>query len=322
MRHQTCRWAIAVALVAAWAAPTISHADGPGLFGRIFKKRDARNNSPAPRPNVLPPMTRPAPGAAGAGAAGGANDPAPGSDSPLPFTNNANPAPVAPNDAPGGRPREATAAASRPITEADPLLTRVSLIRGDRGQHFGVFLQIYMDGTVVDSQGVHRLSKGDLAPIVQAIQACDVTQRQPHCGGQSSDYLEAVQFVVYDRSGNKLRAHAFSCSGDFRGCDQGLQRLQVVLDELMAKLSGAPAAADAAAPTIAERPAQQPAPDLRDESQQLQIPTIPGEDAAPPPPSISPGPGDGAAAPTVIESTPIGGDLPALTPPAPSAPQP
>lgn len=335
MRHHTCRWAIAIALGSACAAaPTVAHADGPGLFGRLFKKKEARNANPAPRQNGLPGMTRPAPGSAGADP--DAHDHGSGPEgSSLPFTNaNANPEPAAPVPGPAdpaqarNDPRPAApTASSRPITEADPLLTRVSLIRGDKGQRFGVFLQIYTDGTVLDSQGIHRLQRSEMAPIIQAIQACDVTRRPAHCGGQSSDYLEAVQFVIHDRSSGKLRAHAFSCSGDIRTCDQGLQRLQMVLDELMTKFSGGPSPdAGAVGPgpvasgPIVSTPAgggpSLPIAPANGDPEQLQVPIVPGADTAPPPPFAPPA-SDAAGS---GEPAPAGG-LPPLTPPSPSAPQ-
>ena len=43
-----------------------------------------------------------------------------------------------------------------PVTEADPILTRVGLGRSDSGSSFALFIQIYADGTVIDSEGVHN----------------------------------------------------------------------------------------------------------------------------------------------------------------------
>ena len=48
---------------------------------------------------------------------------------------------------------------SRPLTEADPVVTRVALGRSNDGTQFGMFLQIYADGTVIDSEGVHHLGR-------------------------------------------------------------------------------------------------------------------------------------------------------------------
>ncbi len=46
---------------------------------------------------------------------------------------------------------------NKPATEADPVVTRVSLGRSDDGSQFAMFLQVYADGTVIDSSGVHKL---------------------------------------------------------------------------------------------------------------------------------------------------------------------
>jgi len=59
------------------------------------------------------------------------------------------------------RPRVSSA-----VTTADPLLTRVALGRSNHGSQFGMLLQVFADGTVIDSEGVHRLSASDLRPLV------------------------------------------------------------------------------------------------------------------------------------------------------------
>ena len=52
------------------------------------------------------------------------------------------------------------------VTTADPVLTKFALGRSNDGSQFGMFLQIFADGTVVDSEGVHRIRAADLRPIV------------------------------------------------------------------------------------------------------------------------------------------------------------
>ena len=58
---------------------------------------------------------------------------------------------------------------SKPATEADPLVTRVSLGRSDDGTQFAMFLQVYADGTIIDNSGVHKVGGEVLKPVVDAI---------------------------------------------------------------------------------------------------------------------------------------------------------
>ena len=57
------------------------------------------------------------------------------------------------------------------VTTADPVLTRFALGRSNDGSQFGMFLQVFADGTVIDSEGVHHLRAADLRPIVEAVQS-------------------------------------------------------------------------------------------------------------------------------------------------------
>ena len=41
---------------------------------------------------------------------------------------------------------------SRPITESDPLLTRIAVARSDNGNAFAMFLQVFADGTVINAE--------------------------------------------------------------------------------------------------------------------------------------------------------------------------
>lgn len=124
-----------------------------------------------------------------------------------------------------------------PVTEADPVLTRVGIARADSGNSFALFLQIYADGTVIDTEGVHRLPLAQIKPILSVIRGHDFSRIRGHCGQPSADFIENVQMVVYDRSMGRLRAHAFSYAGDPKGCDPSVAHLHKAVDELIMKLS-------------------------------------------------------------------------------------
>ncbi len=120
---------------------------------------------------------------------------------------------------------------------ADPLLTRMALGRSNDGSQFGMFLQIFADGTVIDSDGVHRLSSADLKPIVEAIQNGDLARVRGHCSTPSGDFVEHVHLVVFERRMGRLQAHSFSYSGNPQGCDHAVRHLHTVLEAVQAKLS-------------------------------------------------------------------------------------
>ena len=126
---------------------------------------------------------------------------------------------------------------SRAVTEADPLLTRISLGRSDDGNQFGMFLQVYADGTVIDSEGVHQVGRETIKEVLGALEQGDFSRIKGHCGSPSTDFVEQVQMVVYERSLGRLRANAFSFSGNPQGCDHAVRHLQNTLDALQAKLS-------------------------------------------------------------------------------------
>lgn len=126
---------------------------------------------------------------------------------------------------------------SRAATESDPILTRVALGRTDDGKQFGMFLQVYADGTVIDSEGIHKVSADALRPLVHAIQSADASRLKGHCGGPPTDFIEAAYIVVYDRALGRLRANTFSYSGNARGCDASIQQLHTAVDVLQAKLA-------------------------------------------------------------------------------------
>ena len=142
---------------------------------------------------------------------------------------------------------------NRPATESDPILTRVAIGRSDNGSQFGMFLQVFADGTVLDGEGTHHVGREALRPLVEAIQSTDAYRLKGHCGGPPTDFTEAVHVVVYDRSLGKLRANSFSYSGNPQGCDPGIKTLQAAIDAFQSKLAGPPpaAASTATAPASA-----------------------------------------------------------------------
>jgi len=123
------------------------------------------------------------------------------------------------------------------VTTADPLLTRLALGRSNDGSQFAMFLEVFTDGTVIDSEGVHRIRPADLRPIVDAVQSGDLYRVRGHCGAPSTDFIEYVRVVIYERRLGRLSAHAFSYSGSTQGCDQSIRQLHTVLENLQAKLS-------------------------------------------------------------------------------------
>lgn len=228
-------------------------ADEPGILGRLFRR-------PAPKP--APPASRPA-GDTGRAALG--NGHAPAAPSLLPPDTGApalpgngtgsmpTPGPATPEvadagDAPRLRPQPRV---SRAATEAEPILTRVALGRSDDGTQFGMFLQIYADGTVIDGEGVHRVGADALRPVLQVLQSTDLDRLRGHCGSPPTDFIEQVYVTVYERKYGGLRANTFSYSGNPKGCEPAVAQLHAALEGLVTRLhspSSAPATATATAP--------------------------------------------------------------------------
>jgi hypothetical protein len=127
---------------------------------------------------------------------------------------------------------------SGPVTEADPILTRVGLGRSDSGSTFGLFLQVYADGTVIDSEGVHHLSISQIRQVLNVIRGHDFSRIKGHCGQPSADFVENVQMIVYDRSLGRLRAHPFSYSGNPDGCDDSVAHLHKAVEDLVLQIAG------------------------------------------------------------------------------------
>jgi hypothetical protein len=219
----------------------LAHADDTGFLGRLFRFGNA---SPQPGSNSSSSTQRSAPSSGrGAGSttnSGTAAPASPGSPSSLPTFGGLPQGPVTtpPTGATGPgqrvspRPRVSPA-----VTTADPLLTRMALGRSNDGSQFGMFLQVFADGTVIDSEGVHRLRAGDLKPIVDLVQTGDLFRMRGHCGAPATDFIDYVHIVIYERRFGRLMAHSFSYSGNTQGCDQSIQNLHTTVENLQVKLS-------------------------------------------------------------------------------------
>jgi hypothetical protein len=213
-------------------AATTGFGDEPSRLGRLFRmggSGSGSNNGPstsepgplAPGPIGQPALTTPPTTLPGASASSGPRI------TPKPRVN-------------------------RAITEADPLVTRISIGRSDNGSQFGMFLQVFADGTVIDGEGVHKVSPDALRPVVEAVGSGDLAKLRGHCGGPAGDFIENVHVTVFDRALGRLRANSFSYSGNPQGCDHAIHHLQKILDELQTKLSPA---APVATPTASNTPA-------------------------------------------------------------------
>jgi hypothetical protein len=167
--------------------------------------------------------------------------------------------PAAPDSGAGTRIRPQPRT-TRPVTEADPLVTQISLARGDDGKQFGLFLQVYADGTVIDGTGTHRVGGDVMRPLIKVLQTGELGRFHGHCGGPPTNYLEHIQVIVYERNLGRLRANSFSYSGNPHGCDESLHKLHAALEEIQNKLNGVAAPAPAtAAPPAATLPVSSPA---------------------------------------------------------------
>jgi hypothetical protein len=133
------------------------------------------------------------------------------------------------------------------ITTADPVITRFALGRSNDGSQFGMFLQVFADGTVIDSEGVHHIRPADLRPIIDAVQSGDLYRLRGHCGAPSTDFIEYVHVVVFERRLGRLTAHSFSYAGNGQGCDPAIRQVHTALENLQAKLSRQPGMSSAGA---------------------------------------------------------------------------
>jgi hypothetical protein len=125
-----------------------------------------------------------------------------------------------------------------------------------------MFLQVFADGTVIDSEGVHRVSPDALRPVTEALRMSEIYRQKGHCGGPATDFIEQVHMVVFERSYGKLKANAFSYSGNTHGCDPSVKHLHNALDGLQAKMAGSPTPTVAAPVAPTNQPAQRGGPIL------------------------------------------------------------
>jgi hypothetical protein len=123
------------------------------------------------------------------------------------------------------------------VTESDPIVSRITVNRSDDGNQFGMFLQVFADGTIIDGEGVHHVGQEALRPLVEVLQSGELARVKGHCGAPATDFVESVHVVVYERSLGRLRANAFSYSGNPQGCDNAVRNLHAMLDNLQAKVS-------------------------------------------------------------------------------------
>lgn len=222
------------------------------------------------------------------------------------------------------------------VTDADPVLTRVGVARADSGNSFALFIQIYADGTVIDTEGVHRLPVSQIKSILSVIRGHDFSRVRGHCGQPSADFIENVQMIVYDRAMGKLRANAFSYTGDPKGCDASVAHLHKAVDELIMSMASARSGgiAETTSPGIAggsvetlggsstnEQPAFGESTNAGELSRS--IVTTPPAAVTTPAPSITPAPTGGGAVvprlPAASAPSPFTSNLPSalpeLTPP-------
>lgn len=232
-------------------------ADKPGLFGRLF-------NGPG---TSVPPPARPAekPGSSAGRVPNGPSTPvystSPASATFQPTTPAPSTRPIltdAPSSADAAPRIRPQARVNRAATEADPILTRIALGRSDNGEPFGMFLQVYADGTVIDGEGVHHAGADVMRPLMQALQASELSRLHGHCGAPPTDFIEQVYVTVYERTKlGGLKANSFSFTGNPQGCDPSVRQLHAALEALSTKLSRP---APAASPVAESAPAGTPAP--------------------------------------------------------------
>jgi hypothetical protein len=228
--------------------------DEPGRLGRLFRFGGNTTSSslPEPRPSRAVPSsaesTLPTPIIPGSTLESGQ----PTARNPVLDSGRAT-GTVAPRLVPQSR-------VNRAVTDADPIVTRVTLGRSDDGTQFGMFLQVFADGTVVDSEGVHQVGRDGIKPVNEALESSELFRTRGHCGGPPTDFIEQVHVVVYERSFGRLRANSFSFSGNPQGCDHAVRRLQAALDAVQLKLSRPAGTPSVIAPSPAIAPEVNPGP--------------------------------------------------------------
>ena len=302
--------ALSLAILATGMTP--SWGDDTGIFGRLFRLGGGSNDSSPSTATGTPNQSGSLPYGRASGSAVSslprnlvtppASEPTNSNSNGLPQTPVTTP-PVAegPSQRLAPKPRVSPA-----VTSADPVLTRFALGRSNDGSQFGMFLQVFADGTVVDSEGVHRVRAADLRPIVETVQSGELYRIKGHCGAPSTDFIEYVHVVIYERRLGRLNAHAFSYTGNTQGCDHAVRHLHTVLENLQAKISrqggvtnGGVGIGAATAPTPVG-PSHVPIPDSSNLIPAGPAPVYrPRSGGQPSAPAVNPGPG------TVIPLTPV-----------------
>jgi len=279
---------LGLAAAAVLAAPGAASADDAGLFGRLFRLGGSNSGRSKPAPLPYGGDAEAADPKAGAPAGRGGvmspnhdhehdHDRGPDRDrganafippaaprGPAPALGRGGEGPSTPPVVENGAapPIAPRSRVSNAATDADPLLTRMALGRSNDGGQFGMFLQIYADGTVIDSEGVHRLAPADLRPIADLVASGELGRNRGHCGAPSSDYIEEVHVVVFERRLGRLTAQPFSYSGNPQGCDPSVRQLHTLVENLQARLSGQPVAAATTPPAAAPAPVAEEGPAL------------------------------------------------------------
>jgi len=230
---------VAPGLLIVALAPQPGRGEEPGLFGRLFRFGGGGGSSPSTPASPAPE-----------------HQPSASPESVIPPLSTSTP--TAPTNAPTPRlipqPR-----VSRALTESDPIVTQFSLIHSNEGRPFGTFLQVFADGTVLNSEGVHHVAPADLKPVVDSLQMGDLYRLKGLCGGPATDYIQQVHVIVYERYLGRLRANAFSYSGNPEGCSQAVRHLHAALEGLQAKLSRPMPDPTGSAPSLPSPPNPAPA---------------------------------------------------------------
>jgi hypothetical protein len=180
----------------------------------------------------------------------------------------------------------------------------MSLGRSNDGSQFGMFLQVFADGTVIDSEGVHHLRAADLKPIVDTVASGELFRSRGHCGAPSTDFVDYVHMIVYERRLGRLTASSFSYSGNPQGCEHAVRHLHTLLDNVQAKISGQPTTGGTSpGSSRAPLPVGTTPGFGQDQSRRDPGASLPRSDRAPAAPSFNPG----SLAPTgpVIPLTPV-----------------
>lgn len=229
---------------------TTALADGPpSLFGRLFRR--GASTSAAPR-RVAPANAR---------------DPR-SAELLRPPADFDRPTP------PGGQPAAVPPASLVPApANGDPLVTRLAVGRATDGSTFGLFLQVYADGTVMDSAGLHHADPARLGAVRDALAALPLDGLDHHYPGPAAGDLEVIQLIVYRRSKGKIQAVPVSYSGEPSGAPEEVRRLNEALEDFEIHLAGGPVDAPTTAPAPRSTAPQR---------------TVPPDDIAPPPPLVAP----------------------------------